>query len=136
MAEISLRPKEPVEKSWSVIEVSGFGLHGVQPFLCLKYSPIYEFLLPGIIFETAVFNLSKIFDYCVFNTNVRSKTPFQYLSQIQPPETHLKKALYILQYIYATVTKVVLLWYFWIRAFHNIFGKTSFASFFNFPFHL
>lgn len=138
MAEISWRPKEPVErKSWSVIEVTGFGLHGVQSCLNLKYSLIYEFLFPGIISETAVFSLSKIFDYSVFYTNVRSKIPFHYLlSQIQPTETHLEKALYILQYIYATVTEVVLLWYFWIRAFHNIFGKTSFASFFNFPFHL
>lgn len=124
-------------KSWSVIEVTGFRLHGVQSCLNLKYSPIYEFLLSGIIFETAVFSLSKIFDYSVFYTNITSKIPFQYLlSQIQPTETHLEKALYILQYIYATVTEVVLLWYFWIRAFHNIFGKTSFASFFNFPFHL
>lgn len=87
------RPKEPVErKSWSVIEVTGFGLHGVQSCLSLKYSLIYEFLFPGIISETAV-SVSKIFDYSVFYTNVRSKIPFHYLlSQIQPTGNSPRKS--------------------------------------------
>lgn len=67
------------------------------------------------------------YDFLISLLYTLNKTPYWY--------THLEKAFHILEYIYTTVTEIVLLRYSGIGTFRNLFGKTSFSSFLNFPFY-